>query len=904
MRHRSKRGIVALLFALVGMAALALAAGPNAQAHKDQPDIDPTTFSVAVNCVRIKSGRAPQTKCTFLVNGPKGKQNVESFTLRGRPCDTIVAVSDRVSILANEVRFDGRTGWLKLAGQVSIAGTGDYKITFKHGADFDIPGPGLSCRPEEDEDRPPSTNDDAFVTDEDMPLTIGAPGVLANDTDPDGDALTAQLVAGPTFGTLILNSDGSFVYTPNADFFGDDAFRYAASDGEAIGNTATVAIAVTPVNDPPFANDDEIATDEDTPLTLVAPGVLANDGDSEGDALTAELVDRPSHGTVVLAGDGSLTYAPDPDFAGLDRFTYRAADGEDRSEPAAVGVTVNPVNDPPAATDDQFTTDEDAPLAVDAPGVLGNDTDVDGDALTATLAQPPAHGTVVLNSSGSFVYAPASDFHGEDAFTYTARDPDGLAGTAMVHITVAAVNDPPIAVDDTAATDEDTTLVLSPASLLANDTDVDGDALAISAVGPAGHGTTTLNGDGSVTYTPASNFNGTDGFTYTASDGAATSAPATVTITVRPVTDPPVAIADSYATDEDVDLVVSAPGLLANDVDVDGDALRAVRISSPSRGSLSLLSDGSFRYIPFSDINGSDSFSYAVSDGTFTSPATTVSITIRPVADPPRTANDKTTTPANTPKSINVLINDFDPDGDVIHISAVTQGAHGTVTIAADARSLTYSPNSGFAGVDTFTYTVADATGLTATAAVAVTVGSATPATLTINTVDQASGAPVFNACFALYTDLGGGTRGVSLASACDAVVTGGVLTNDGVITFANVSPGAYVLVNSLGPLGYPPAPDQAFAIEAGADLTVTVQFSKTVVQATSLSTLALNLAAVRSEIVGGAGELGESPEVAPHVVRPFVARFRFGVAVDPGGPPAEALGRANVVLEPEGDVE
>ena len=206
--------------------------------------------------------------------------------------------------------------------------------------------------------------------------------MLANDTDADGDPLTATLVTGPANGTLTLNADGSFTYTPNADFNGTDSFVYTASDGTASTGDITVTITVNAVNDAPVAADDAYTVDEDATLTIdAAGGLLANDTDVDGDALTAALVTGPANGTLTLNADGSFSYTPNADFNGTDTFTYSVSDGALTSE-GTVTITVNPVNDAPVAVDDAYTVDEDATLTIDAAGgVLANDTDVDGDAL-------------------------------------------------------------------------------------------------------------------------------------------------------------------------------------------------------------------------------------------------------------------------------------------------------------------------------------------------------------------------------------------------------------------------------------------------------------------------------------------------------------------------------------------
>ncbi|HEX9696363.1 MAG TPA: cadherin-like domain-containing protein, partial [Actinomycetota bacterium] len=202
---------------------------------------------------------------------------------------------------------------------------------------------------------PPVASDDAYATDEDVALNVPAPGVLANDTDPDGDPLTAAVVSGPANGTLTLNADGSFTYTPAANFNGSDSFTYVANDGTEDSNVATVSLTVNAVNDAPVAVADAYATDEDVALNVPAPGVLANDSDAEGDSLTAALVSGPANGTLTLNADGSFSYAPAVNFNGPDSFTYKANDGTADSNVATVSLTVNAVNDAPVAAADSYS---------------------------------------------------------------------------------------------------------------------------------------------------------------------------------------------------------------------------------------------------------------------------------------------------------------------------------------------------------------------------------------------------------------------------------------------------------------------------------------------------------------------------------------------------------------------
>ncbi|HVK08484.1 MAG TPA: Ig-like domain-containing protein, partial [Gemmataceae bacterium] len=514
---------------------------------------------------------------------------------------------------------------------------------------------------------PPVADNDAYATDEDVQLVVAAPCVLDGDTDVEGSPLTAAVVTNPTNGTLTLNSNGSFTYTPNANFNGTDSFTYRASDGTTNSNTATVTLTVNAVNDPPVADNDSYATDEDVQLVVTAPGVLDGDTDIEGSTLTAAVVTNPANGTLTLNSNGSFTYTPNANFNGTDSFTYRANDGAANSNTATVTLTVNAVNDPPVADNDAYTTSEDTPLTVAAPGVLDGDTDVEGSALTAVVAAGPANGSLTLNANGSFTYTPNANFNGTDSFTYRASDGSLTSNLATVTITVSPVNDAPVADNDSYTTNEDTPLTVAAPGVLDGDTDVDGDQLTVTLVAGPANGSLTLNSNGSFTYTPNANFNGTDSFTYRANDGAANSNTATVTLTVNAVNDAPVADNDRYATYEDVQLVVAAPGVLDGDTDVDGNPLTVALVAGPANGSLTLNANGSFTYTPAANFNGTDSFTYRASDGALNSNTATVTLTVNPVNDPPVADNDAYTTSEDTPLTVaapGVLDGDTDVDGD------------------------------------------------------------------------------------------------------------------------------------------------------------------------------------------------------------------------------------------------
>jgi hypothetical protein len=348
--------------------------------------------------------------------------------------------------------------------------------------------------------------------------------VLANDADADGDALTIISYTQPASGVTTLNTDSTFTYSPNAGFTGSDEFTYVISDGVNESTAATVSLEVSGGgNAAPLAQDDSASTSEGVPVTV---GVLLNDSDADGDALTVDALTQATNGTVVLNADSTVTYTPNAGFVGTDSFTYKATDGTSSSNVATVTVQVAAVaNVAPVAANDTASTNKGLAVIL---SVLGNDTDADGDSLTVAGLTDPANGTAVLNSDGTITYTPKKGFAGTDSFTY--RVSDGLNQSNVATVTIQVLNRPPVAVNDSASTAKNQIVTVA---VLTNDSDPDGDPLTITALTQPKSGKVVLNADGTLSYTPKKGFTGADSFTYRASDGTAESNTATVSIVVK-----------------------------------------------------------------------------------------------------------------------------------------------------------------------------------------------------------------------------------------------------------------------------------------------------------------------------------------------------------------------------------
>nr|CAD5954544.1 Iron-regulated protein FrpC [Planktothrix pseudagardhii] len=565
--------------------------------------------------------------------------------------------------------------------------------------------------------QPPILVDDTATTQQDIPVTLNP---LNNDTDPNGDNLTIASVNNPNNGTVNLNPDtGEVVFTPTPSYIGPASFEYTVNDGNGGISTATVNITVDELpNQPPILVDDTATTQQDTPVTLTP---LNNDTDPEGDNLTIASVNNPNNGTVNLNPDtGEVVFTPTPGYIGPASFEYTVNDGNGGTSTATANITVEALpNQPPILVDDTATTQQDIPVTLNP---LNNDTDPNGDNLTIASVNNPNNGTVNLNpDTGEVVFTPTPGYIGPASFEYTVNDGNGGISTATVNITVDELpNQPPILVDDTATTQQDTPVTLTP---LNNDTDPEGDNLTIASVNNPNNGTVNLNPDtGEVVFTPTPGYIGPASFEYTVNDGNGGISTATVNITVDELPNqPPILVDDTATTQQDTPVTLTP---LNNDTDPEGDNLTIASVNNPNNGTVNLNPDtGEVVFTPTPGYIGPASFEYTVNDGNGGTSTATANITVEALPNqPPILVDDTATTQQDIPVTLTPLNNDTDPNGDNLIIESVNNPNNGTVNLNPDTGEVVFTPTPGYIGPASFEYTVNDGNGGISTATANITV--------------------------------------------------------------------------------------------------------------------------------------------------------------------------------------
>jgi len=569
----------------------------------------------------------------------------------------------------------------------------------------------------------PEADDQSVTTDEDTAVDI-----TVSATDVDGDDLSYSISTAPSNGTASI-SGNVITYTPSSNFNGTDTIDFKASDGTSDQNPnsvaiGTITITVNAVNDAPTTEDVSTTIDENRTARIV--GITLDGSDIDGDDLTYSVVADASNGTTSISG-ATLTYTANQDWNGTETITYKANDGTVDSNTSTITVTVTAVNDGPVSSNVSVSTNEDTAKAITLSA-----TDVDtGASLTYSIVSNPSNGSLGSVSGANVTYTPNANWNGTtdphgsgtDTFTYKANDGTVDSNTSTVTISVKAINDAPTTNDVSASTNEDTAVNIT---LDGDDVDIetDGNNLTYSIVNDVSIGSISISGR-TVTYTPTANWNGTTTFTYKANDGStgATSIDSnisTVTITVNAINDAPIAGNGTIDAVED-DNKSFALNDYVTDIDTGfSTASMVYTITETNNGTLTRGSGGSgpvFVYRANTDWNGTDTFTYQVTDNGGLSDTGVITVNVAAVNDAPVASNVSASGRKAVAKAVTLSATDL--EGDNLTYSIVSDPSNGTVSVSGSTATYT---SSFSVGTDTFTYKANDGTADSNTATVSISV--------------------------------------------------------------------------------------------------------------------------------------------------------------------------------------
>jgi Ca2+-binding RTX toxin-like protein len=651
---------------------------------------------------------------------------------------TIIAVSNAAN---GTVEFDAE-GDIVFTADPSYTGVTTFDYTVSDGRN------GMATATVQLRVRPPAsaTDDYGLSVVEDGFLSIRAEQLLSNDFD--GDLMIVSQVLDATNGTVSLSSNGDISFTPNADYNGPASFRYVANTPDGGRAEAMVHLDVTGVNDAPIAhNDAGFALPENSSLDISVEELLLNDVDVDGDQLTITGIASDPNLTVTLNADGSITITPARYYFGTASFDYIISDGAGGTSVASATVEVTPVNNAPDVAPDFVTTDEDTPLYFSASDLLANDVEHDGEQMLVSAVLSGDHVSATLLENGQIYLQPAGNYYGLANFSYEVTDGHGGYSVGFVEVQINPVNDAPYAHNDSFTnnpgdplrTPQDTPLIIDPATLLANDGDIDSPTISLASVSFATNGSVEITNDGKINFTPDANYWGAASFRYVIADGDNAVSDAQVMLYVDPTHDaPPIAGADDVTGYEDVELSIASSVLLSNDRDVDGGPMRIISVASDF-GSVRLSDDGATVYFKGNlNYHGLANFSYTVTDDVNGSAQGNVAVHLLSVNDSPTAASDFAATSLDVPLVVRIsdlMANDSDVDvapeyyAQVLSFVSAQEPTVGALWIY-DNEFVVVETLAGYAGPLSFTYTIADDESVTNDGTVSATVSSVHAETL------------------------------------------------------------------------------------------------------------------------------------------------------------------------------
>ncbi|WP_016796552.1 tandem-95 repeat protein, partial [Vibrio cyclitrophicus] len=557
----------------------------------------------------------------------------------------------------------------------------------------------------------PVSGDLAYSVEEDGSITLSQEQLLSQANDVDGDDLTASNLMVDGDATVTANDDGSFTITPDANFNGDIDLTFDINDGVDT-LVATADLTVNPVNDLPQPQDQAFSIGEDGVLNFTDEDLLTGATDIDGDDLSVEGVTYTgADGVLTDNGDGSYSFAPNENFNGDVNFSFDVSDGTDTVQ-ANIDVSVTPENDPPVAGSTSYTVHEDNSITISDEQLLANSSDIEGEVAIDSVAYTGADGVLEDNGNGTYTFSPNENFNGEVSLDVVVTDEEGATEATTAGISVLEVNDPPVAGSTSYTVHEDNSITISNEQLLANSSDIEGE-FAIDSVAYSGaDGVFEDNGNGTYTFSPNENFNGEVSLDVVVTDEEGATEATTAGVTVLEVNDPPVAGSTSYSVNEDEVITISAEQLLANASDIEGEvAIDSVNYTGAD-GIFTDNGNGTFSFAPNANFDGDVSLDVVVTDEDGATVATSASIDVLPINDPPVSGDLAYSIDEDGSIILNqeqLLSQASDVDGDELTASNLSAGDNATVVDNGDG-TFTVTPDANFNGDIDLSFDISDGT--------------------------------------------------------------------------------------------------------------------------------------------------------------------------------------------------
>ncbi|MDK9706920.1 MAG: tandem-95 repeat protein [Desulforhopalus sp.] len=556
---------------------------------------------------------------------------------------------------------------------------------------------------------------DRFLTTEDSPLRVEVDRLLANDREYDGEALSFTGLGAALHGAVVLQADGSILFTPDADYCGTEAgFQYLVADASGNNASGWAAVKVIAQDDAPTICTTAHADILEDEMLIFSPEEVATFvRDVDGDALHLQQISNVTGGSIVTTG-GYFAFVPDANSSGPASFDYLAADNQRGTVAGHLQFAILPVNDAIDTGSDVLNTTEEQAVTTTVATLLANDRDIDGSVFTFAGLSDARHGSVTVDGDGTVTFIPEIDYFGPEAgFAYRVEDSLGLASTGWVQVVVAGVNDDPAIIATTLEGHEDQPILFDGVTISRFISDPDGDAITLTELTAASGGRVSTSA-GHYIFTPDGNYHGPAILSYRATDGHGAILTGALDLAILSQDDPTTFAGHNFTVEEDGVLVDTVAELMEGNSDGDGDgSLEFVGLGGASHGQVRMTDSGAVQFLPDRDYFGEDAgFAYSVRDGEGWQADGWVAVKVTGVADEAEVIGDRLYIDedqalAFTSSEIARFIQD--PDGDLFHLDMVSDVVGGR--IEESGGIYTFIPDQDFYGEASLAYLASNSRG-------------------------------------------------------------------------------------------------------------------------------------------------------------------------------------------------